>query len=326
MKENNLKDTLQNIKEVLENEVKGILNLKDNLERQEENILKFIKETLTLEGKLVFSGVGKSGIIGRKLASTFSSLGIPSIFLHPTEAAHGDLGVLQKKDIFVSISHSGETKELLFILPIVKKIAKKVVSITSKPGNSLSKLSDINLYTFVESEACHLGLAPTTSSTVTLAFGDALAVTISKLKNFKKENFHIFHPSGSLGLKLLKVKDLMKEGKAIPKVYLDTSMIEVIKEMSQKKLGCALVFDKSENLRGIITDGDLRRFLEKKKDIYSSTAKDAMTKNPKTIFYLDSIKEALDKMENYKITVLPVVDENKRVVGIIHIHHILGVN
>ena len=268
--------------------------------------------------------MGKSGIIAKKLASTFSSLGTPSIYIHPTEAAHGDLGVLQKEDIFVAISHSGETKELLFILPIVKKIVKTVVSITSKPGNSISRLSDINLFTFVENEGCHMNLAPTVSSTVTLAFGDALAVLISKIKNFTKEDFHFLHPSGNLGLKLLKVKDLMKTEKNIPKVYLDTPMIEVIKEMSQKKLGCTLVFDKNNNLKGIITDGDLRRFLEKGKDIYSSVAQDAMTKNPKTIFYLDSIKEALDKMENYKITVLPVVNENKKVVGIIHIHHILG--
>ena len=312
------------LKKILKKEAKGILNLSSLLDIQEDSINKFVKNVLKLKGKLVFSGVGKSGIIAKKLASTFSSLGTPSIYIHPTEAAHGDLGTLQKEDIFVAISHSGETKEILFILPIVKKIVKTVVSITSKPGNSISRLSDINLFTFVENEACHMNLAPTVSSTVTLAFGDALAVLISKIKNFTKEDFHFLHPSGSLGLKLLKVKDLMKTDKNIPKVYLDTPMIEVIKEMSQKKLGCTLVFDKNNNLKGIITDGDLRRFLEKGKDIYSSVAQDAMTKNPKTIFYLDSIKEALDKMENYKITVLPVVNENKKVVGIIHIHHILG--
>ena len=314
------------LKKVLKKEAKGILNLSSLLDIQEDSINKFVENVLKLKGKLVFSGVGKSGIIAKKLASTFSSLGTPSIYIHPTEAAHGDLGVLQKEDIFIAISHSGETKELLFILPIVKKIVKTVVSITSKPGNSISRLSDINLFTFVENEGCHMNLAPTVSSTVTLAFGDALAVLISKIKNFTKEDFHFLHPSGNLGLKLLKVKDLMKTEKNIPKVYLDTPMIEVIKEMSQKKLGCTLVFDKNNNLKGIITDGDLRRFLEKGKDIYSSVAQDAMTKNPKTIFYLDSIKEALDKMENYKITVLPVVNENKKVVGIIHIHHILGVN
>ncbi|HIP93461.1 MAG TPA: KpsF/GutQ family sugar-phosphate isomerase [Desulfurobacteriaceae bacterium] len=314
------------LKKILKKEAKGILNLSSLLDIQEDSINKFVKNVLKLKGKLVFSGVGKSGIIAQKLASTFSSLGTPSIYIHPTEAAHGDLGTLQKEDIFVAISHSGETKEILFILPIVKKIVKTVVSITSKPGNSISRLSDINLFTFVENEACHMNLAPTVSSTVTLAFGDALAVLISQIKNFTKEDFHFLHPSGSLGLKLLKVKDLMKTDKNIPKVYLDTPMIEVIKEMSQKKLGCTLVFDKNNNLKGIITDGDLRRFLEKGKDIYSSVAQDAMTKNPKTIFYLDSIKEALDKMENYKITALPVVNESKKVVGIIHIHHILGVN
>jgi len=314
------------LKKVLKKEAKGILNLSSLLNIQENSINKFVKNVLNLKGKLVFSGVGKSGIVAQKLASTFSSLGTPSIYIHPTEAAHGDLGTLQKEDIFIAISHSGETKEILFILPIVKKIVKTVVSITSKPGNSISRLSDINLFTFVEDEACHMNLAPTVSSTVTLAFGDALAVLISKIKNFTKEDFHFLHPSGSLGLKLLKVKDLMKTGKNIPKVYLDTPMVEVIKEMSKKQLGCTLVFDKDNNLKGIITDGDLRRFLEKGKDIYSSLAQDAMTKNPKIIFYLDSIKEALDKMENYKITVLPVVDENKKVVGIIHIHHILGVN
>ena len=312
------------LKKVLKKEAKGILNLSSLLNIQENSINKFVKNVLNLKGKLVFSGVGKSGIVAQKLASTFSSLGTPSIYIHPTEAAHGDLGTLQKEDIFIAISHSGETKEILFILPIVKKIVKTVVSITSKPGNSISRLSDINLFTFVEDEACHMNLAPTVSSTVTLAFGDALAVLISKIKNFTKEDFHFLHPSGSLGLKLLKVKDLMKTGKNIPKVYLDTPMVEVIKEMSKKQLGCTLVFDKDNNLKGIITDGDLRRFLEKGKDIYSSLAQDAMTKNPKIIFYLDSIKEALDKMENYKITVLPVVDENKKVVGIIHIHHILG--
>jgi len=314
------------LKDVLKKEAKGILNLTSFLDLQEDSINKFVENVLNLKGKLVFSGIGKSGIIAQKIASTFSSLGTPSIYIHPSEAAHGDLGILQKDDIFVAISHSGETKELLFILPIVKKLVKNIVSITAKPGNSISRLSDINLFTFVENEACHMNLAPTVSSTVTLALGDALAILISKLKNFTKENFILFHPSGSLGLKLLKVKDLMKTENDIPRVYLDTPMVEVIKEMSRKKLGCTLVFDKENNLIGIITDGDLRRFLEKGKDIYSSVAQNAMTKNPKTIFYLDSIKEALDKMENYKITVLPVIDENKKVIGIIHIHHILGVN
>ena len=174
------------LKKVLKKEAKGILNLSSLLDIQEDSINKFVENVLKLKGKLVFSGVGKSGIIAKKLASTFSSLGTPSIYIHPTEAAHGDLGVLQKEDIFVAISHSGETKELLFILPIVKKIVKTVVSITSKPGNSISRLSDINLFTFVENEGCHMNLAPTVSSTVTLAFGDALAVLISKIKKFTK--------------------------------------------------------------------------------------------------------------------------------------------
>ncbi len=271
---------------------------------------------------MVLTGVGKSGLICKKIAATLSSTGTPAFFLHPTDAAHGDLGMLRGEDTVIAISNSGETAELLNILPIIKSFGIPVIGITSNPDSTLAKLSDIVLNVGVKKEACPLNLAPTTSTTATLALGDAIAGALMKLKGFTPEEFARFHPGGKLGIRLSKVKELMRSGEELPKVSPETQLKDVIIEISKKKLGATLVME-GDKLVGIITDGDLRRAFERGKDL-KTKAKEIMTKSPKTIYQESFAEEALSKMEKYKITVLPVVNKEDKVVGIIHLHDILG--
>ncbi|WP_457623673.1 KpsF/GutQ family sugar-phosphate isomerase [Persephonella sp.] len=288
----------------------------------DENFNKAVYLILNTKGKVVVTGMGKSGLVGKKIAATLSSTGTPSFFLHPAEAIHGDLGVISKEDVILAISNSGETPELLAIIPTIKRWGNKVIAITNNINSTLSKESDIHLYLNIEKEACPLNLAPTSSSTATLALGDAIAVALLEMRGFTAEDFARFHPGGSLGKKLMKVHEIMHTGDRLPVTKPDTELKETVLIMSEKGFGASLVIDTEGNLIGIITDGDLRRFIKKGGSIDRSYTKDAMTPKPKYVTKDILVIEALEIMERFNITVLPVV-ENEKPVGLIHLHDIL---
>ena len=272
---------------------------------------------------LVITGMGKSGIIGKKIASTFSSLGLPTLFTHAAEASHGDLGMIVKNDTVIAISNSGETEEILKLLPSFKRINCTLVAITGKPKSTLAKCSDYVLNVGVQEEACSIDLVPTASTTATLALGDALAVAFMQLRGIQEEDFAQNHPGGTLGRRLLTtVADLMHIGDDIPKVFENADAKEVIAEMSQKRLGITLVTDQSGQLKGMVTDGDLRRLMENNKDISKLNASNMMVKNPKTITQETLAAKAIQVMEEHSITSLVVSSENE-IDGVIHLHDIL---
>ena len=272
---------------------------------------------------LVITGMGKSGIIGKKIASTFSSLGLPTLFTHAAEASHGDLGMIVKNDTVIAISNSGETEEILKLLPSFKRINCTLVAITGKPKSTLAKCSDYVLNVGVQEEACSIDLVPTASTTATLALGDALAVAFMQLRGIQEEDFAQNHPGGTLGRRLLTtVADLMHIGDDIPKVFENADAKEVIAEMSQKRLGITLVTDQSGQLKGMVTDGDLRRLMENNKDISKLNASNMMVKNPKTITQETLAAKAIQVMEEHSITSLIVSNENE-IEGVIHLHDIL---
>jgi len=296
--------------------------LKRLAESLDESFTAAVELLARTKGRVVLTGVGKSGLICKKIAATLSSTGTPAFFLHPTDAAHGDLGMLRGEDTVIAVSNSGETEELLSIIPLIKSFGIPVIAITSNPKSTLARLSDIVLDLKVEREACPLNLAPTTSTTLTLALGDALAAALIKKKGFKAEDFAKLHPGGKLGVRLSKVKELMRKGEEIPKVSPETPLKDAIFEISTKKLGATLVVE-GEKLVGIVTDGDLRRALEKGMGIHTPV-REVMTPNPKVINEEAYGEEALRLMELYKITVLPVVDSQGNLKGIVHLHDILG--
>ena len=272
---------------------------------------------------LVITGMGKSGIIGKKIASTFSSLGLPTLFIHAAEASHGDLGMIVKNDTVIAISNSGETEEILKLLPSFKRINCTLVAITGKPKSTLAKCSDYVLNVGVQEEACSIDLVPTASTTATLALGDALAVAFMQLRGIQEEDFAQNHPGGTLGRRLLtSVADLMHIGDDVPKVFENADAKEVIAEMSQKRLGITLVTDQSGQLKGMVTDGDLRRLMENNKDISKLNASNMMVKNPKTITQETLAAKAIQVMEEHSITSLIVSSENGTD-GVIHLHDIL---
>jgi arabinose-5-phosphate isomerase len=285
-------------------------------------------------GRVVVTGMGKSGLIAHKIAATFSSTGTPALFLHPVEAQHGDLGMIVRGDVVVALSASGETEEILGLLATLKRLQVPLISLTcdeiytSGGGESkrstLSSAAEIALDCSVDKEACSLGLAPTASTTTMLALGDALAVALSEKRGFKQEDFANLHPGGKLGKRLARVESLMHKGDAVPRVTPETTMPDVIYEMSRKKLGIAAVVE-GETLVGMISDGDLRRLLEKRgKDALDLTAGESMTKNPRTIAADEFAATALALMEEKKITSLAVVDGAQRLQGIIHLHDLWG--
>lgn len=313
--------SLETAKRVLRIEAEAIQNL---IQKINHNFLEAIEIIFLCKGKIIVTGVGKSGIIGRKIAATLTSTGTPAFFFHSADGMHGDLGIITKQDIILAISNSGETKEIIDLLPSIKRKGIKLICITSKLNSTLAKCSDITLDIGVEKEACPLNLAPTASSTATLAIGDALAITLLEKRNFRQEDFVTIHPGGSLGKKLFfKVSDLMHVYQDIPKVTINTSMKDTLIEMSSKKLGFTCVVDQEEKLVGIITDGDLRRLLEKTQDIWNLPAKEAMTKDPKTIAKEDLATKAVAIMENHAITSLVIIDNNKKIEGVIHLHDLL---
>jgi len=284
-------------------------------------------------GRVVVTGMGKSGLIARKIAATLSSTGTPALFMHPVEALHGDLGMLAKGDVVIALSASGETEEILQLLATIKRLQLPLVAITCDetenaeraPGKStLASAANISLSCAVAEEACTLGLAPTASTTAMLALGDALAVALSQKKGFKEEDFANLHPGGKLGKRLARVESLMHSGDAIPKVTGNTKMPDVIYEMSRKKLGVTTVTD-GDRLLGIISDGDLRRLLEKRgKEVLDLTAAECMTRDPKTISRNEFAATALALMEERKITSLIVIGENREIEGIVHLHDLWG--
>ncbi len=306
-------------KTVLEEEKRALESL---IEALDENFNRAVELILNTKGKVIVTGMGKSGLVGKKIAATLASTGTPSFFLHPAEAIHGDLGMISKEDLVLAISNSGETPELLAIIPTIKRWGNKVIGITNNPKSTLARESDIHLFLNVKKEACPLNLAPTSSSTATLALGDALAVALLEMRGFTAENFAEFHPGGSLGKKLMKVIEIMHKDEELPLVYPETPLKETVIVMSEKGFGASLVIDNDKNLVGIITDGDLRRFIKKGGSIDTGKTEEGMTKNPKTVEKYILVIEALEIMERYNITVLPVV-ENRKPVGLVHLHDIL---
>jgi arabinose-5-phosphate isomerase len=274
-------------------------------------------------GKVVVSGMGKSGLIGQKIAATLASTGTPAFFLHPAEGSHGDLGMLGRQDVFIALSNSGETQELLTVLPYVKRLNIPVIALTGRSQSTLAKNSDVVLDVSVNEEACPLGLAPTASTTAALAMGDALAIVLLERRGLKEDDFAQFHPGGTLGRRLLfKVRDLMHVEEAIPRVTRETSLRDTILEMTSKKLGMTTVVDETGCLVGVITDGDLRRFLERGVELGSARAADLATFNPKSIGPDELATRAVHTMERFSITSL-VVLEKQCLVGVIHLHDLL---
>jgi len=271
-------------------------------------------------------GMGKSGLVGRKIASTFASTGTPAFFLHPAEGVNGDFGMLAREDVVIAISNSGETRELLEVLPLIKRYGNRLIALTGKVNSSLARAGDVCLNLSVKEEACPMGLAPTASTTATLAMGDALAIALMGKRGFDERDFALLHPGGTLGKKLLlKVEDLMHVGKAFPMVAEKALMKDAIFEITSKRLGVTAVCNGEGHLVGVITDGDLRRALEKVNDLFQREAREVMTRNPKWIEKDALAAKAVQRMEEYSITSLFVFNqaEDKVPVGIIHLHDLL---
>ncbi|EJF07468.1 KpsF/GutQ family protein [Thiovulum sp. ES] len=304
-------------KEVFEIESQEIRNISNALT---EDFEKSVNEILASSGKVVVSGMGKSGIIGKKISATLSSTGTASFFLHPAEAYHGDLGVVEKDDVILLISNSGETDEILKIVPFFKKYGNKIISMSGNPNSTLAKNTDFHLNIGVEKEACPLQLAPTSSTTATLVMGDALAVALMKMRDFKDVDFAKFHPGGSLGKRLLsKISDVMKK-ENLPICEKSTSSKEIIHQISFGKVGSVVVLE-NEQIIGVITDGDIRRAMETKEEtFFSLKAEDLMSKNPKTIYENQNLEEASEVMNKYKINSLLVLDEKENFVGIVKMY------
>ena len=316
-------DVLKEAKRVLRVEAQSLLDL---AERIDENFSRAVEFLYSCKGKVVLMGMGKSGLVGRKISSTFASTGTPSFFLHPAEGLNGDFGMLAKEDVIIAISNSGETRELLEVLPLIKRYGNRLIIFTGNLNSPLAKAGDVTLDIRVKEEACPLNLAPTASTTATLALGDALAIALMGKRDFKKEDFAMLHPGGALGKRLLlKVEDLMHTGEAFPRVSEKTLMKEAIFEITSKRLGVTGVCDTKGYLVGVVTDGDLRRALEKFNDLFDREASEVMTRNPKWIEKDELAARAVQRMEEYSITSLFVFNRGREKVpvGIIHLHDLL---
>jgi len=303
--------------EVLTIEAEEILKTSKSISN---NFTDAVNEILRCSGRVVLSGMGKSGHIARKIASTFASTGTPAFFMHPGEASHGDLGMITKEDIVIFFSNSGQSNELISILPTIKRIGAKIVSISGDANSELAKQSNIHISAAVTKEACPLGLAPTASSSVSLALGDALALCVLDLREFTAEDFARSHPGGNLGSNILiKVKDIMRIEKNIPSINIKSSLKHAIEEISNKKVGFTGIVDNENKLMGILTDGDLRRAILNKKNIDSSI-EECMTKEPITLNGSEMAIEAVNIMEKFKVNCFLIVDSNKKVIGMLNIN------
>lgn len=310
---------LEAAKRLFRLEAEGIMALAETLD---DNFCAAVQTLSDVNGRVIVSGMGKSGHIGRKIAATLASTGTPSHYVHPGEASHGDLGMITKSDAVIALSNSGETPELRDIAEYAKRFSIPLIVITSKAGSTLTELADVVLLLSPVPEACPMGLAPTTSTTMSLAMGDALAVALLERKGFSAQDFRVLHPGGKLGNSLLRVSDLMHQGDELPLVSADLEMRDIIPTMSAKRFGCVGVIDDGGNLQGIITDGDLRRTLAE--NLLSRTAIEVMTSGPKTIKPQALAAEAVALMNERQITNLFVIDDaSQRPVGILHIHDLL---
>lgn len=304
-------------RKVLQTEAAAILALLERIDGRFSRAVELVRDC---RGRVILTGMGKSGIICRKIAATLSSTGTPAFFLHPAEAVHGDLGVIQSDDVIIAVSYSGETEELTRVLETIKRLGATLVAITGDPASTLAQAADVALDCHVSEEACPMNLVPTASTTAALALGDALAMTVLVEKGFKPEDFANLHPGGKLGKRLMRARQLMHAGDALPVVQLDTAMRDIIYTMSSKGLGMTSVVDGDGRLAGIITDGDLRRKMAVTPDIQNLVARDVMTGDPVTIGPETLAVEALALLEQRKITSVVVIDATRRVEGVLHLH------
>jgi arabinose-5-phosphate isomerase len=294
------------------------------MDRINEDFARACQFLLSSKGRIIVIGVGKSGHISKKIAATMASTGSPAFFIHPSEAKHGDMGMITKDDVVLAISYSGESEELIALLPYIKRLGVPLITLTGKPHSTLAKAATINLDASVEKEACPLGLAPTSSTTAALVMGDALAMALLDSRGFTEDDFALSHPGGTLGRRLLlRVNELMHQNTDIPMVKVDASLKEALVEMTQKKLGMTTVVDQAGKLAGVFTDGDIRRAFDNNADVHDTSVEKVMSRNPKTITSSMLAAEALNIMESFKITSLVIVNENDQPNGIIHIHDIL---
>ncbi len=315
-------ESIKRAKEVLQIEAQSILRLIDRIDKNFSRAVDLIYKS---KGRVIITGIGKSGLIGHKIVATLTSTGTQAIFLHPVEGIHGDLGIVTKEDILLAISNSGETRELMPVISSVRHIGAPVIAFTGKMSSSLAKISDIAIDVSVEKEACPFGLAPTSSSTAALAMGDALAIALIDKRKFREKDFYKFHPGGSLGTRLkATVGDVMIVGRQIPQVLAGTDARKAIQEIDNKNVGFVLVTDKKNKLLGILTDGDCRRLISKGVPFDGKTIDDLMTRNPKTIDETASLAETIEHMQKDEITALAVINKKKELKGYLHMHDILG--
>ncbi|TQK04920.1 arabinose-5-phosphate isomerase [Herbaspirillum sp. SJZ107] len=307
-------------RDALQIEGEAIRKLTERL-GQDDSVPRAVALMEACKGRVVVSGIGKSGHIGRKIAATLASTGTPALFLHPAEAAHGDLGMVTPQDVLIAISYSGESSELAVVIPAVKRMGVPVIAMTGKPESRLATIADVHLDVSVEKEACPLNLAPTASTTVTLALGDALAVALLELRGFKSEDFALSHPGGALGRRLLtRVADVMRSGDAVPKVAPDALLLDALLEISNKGMGMTAVVDADGRPVGVFTDGDLRRLIAKVQDFSKVVIRDVMHADPRRIHPEQLAVDAVAVMEEFRINQMLVVDADDKLVGALHIH------
>lgn len=314
-------EIIQKGREVIRIEARGLENLVDQVDESFEKAVNLIRRS---KGRVIVTGIGKSGIVGRKIAATLTSTGTAAFFLHPTEGAHGDLGMVLKEDVVICISKSGNTEELAQLFPILKRLGVPIITMTANSESELAQKSDVTVSINVKTEACPFDLAPTASTTATMAMGDALAVALLELRNFSLEDFARLHPGGSIGLRLrLRIDDVMATGNRVPKVLPEIPLKDAIMEMTSKRFGATSVIDGEDKLLGIITDGDVRRLIERQKDLWDLRAEEIMTPAPITVKVGAMAADAFNLMKIQAINTLLVVDAEKHVVGIVHIHDLL---
>ena len=315
-------ETLKQAREVLKIEAESILEL---IPKLDENFSKAVETIYGAKGRVIVSGIGKSGLIGRKIVATFTSTGTPAIFLHPVEGMHGDLGIVTKGDVFIAISNSGETAELNELIARIGPIGPPLIALTGNPKSTLGRSSDIVIDVGVAREACPFGLAPTSSTTAALAMGDALAVALTEKRNFGEKDFLKFHPGGTLGQRLMsQVKEAMITGNRIPRVYAGSSALEAVDEIDRRNLGFVLITDRKDRLKGILTDGDVRRCVKRGVRFEAIPVEDIMTKTPRTIDESTTLARTVEMMETLEITTLVVTGKSSKLKGYIHLHDIFG--
>ena len=306
---------------VIQTESEGVIAL---LDRIDEHFVAACRHMLACQGRVIVTGMGKSGHVGNKIAATLASTGTPAFFVHPGEASHGDLGMITDEDLVIAVSYSGETAELLTILPLVKRQGVPLIALTGNGASTLAKWADVHIDVSVAKEACPLGLAPTSSTTATLVMGDALAIALLEARGFTEEDFARSHPGGSLGRRLLLlIGDLMHTGDAVPFVSMDATVRDALAEISRKGLGFTAIVDENEIVMGLFTDGDLRRLLDQVLDVRTTPITDVMTKNCKTLRPGMLAAEALEQMQKFKVNAFPVTDDQRRLLGALNMHDLL---